>query len=69
VGPKGLPAEVVSKIHADVQKVLADPDIKSRYNTFAFEALSWTAEEIRKQAEIKNKTYGKLVERKNISLE
>ena len=69
VGPKGLPAEVVNKIHADVQKVLADPEIKSRYNTFAFEALSWTAEEIRKQAEIKNKTYGKLVERKNISLE
>ena len=69
VGPKGLPAEVVNKIHADVQKVLADPEIKSRYNTFAFEALSWTAEEIRKQAEIKSKTYSKLVERKNISLE
>lgn len=47
----------------------ADPEIKARYNTFAFEALNWSPEEIRKQAEIKSKTYGKLVARKNISLE
>lgn len=69
VSPKGLPTEVSARINADVQKVLADPEVKARYNTFAFEALNWSPEEIRKQAEIKNKTYGKLVARKNISLE
>ncbi len=69
VAPKGLSAEVTARINADVQKVLADPDIKARYNTFAFEALNWSPEEIRKQADIKSKTYGKLVARKNISLE
>ena len=69
VAPKGVPAEVSARIHADVQKVLADPDIKARYNTFAFEAINWSAEEIRKQADIKSRTYGKLVARKNISLE
>ncbi|MEY4733781.1 MAG: hypothetical protein RLZZ464_1847 [Pseudomonadota bacterium] len=69
VSPKGLSTELGARINADVQKVLADPEVKARYNTFAFEALNWSPEEIRKQAEIKNKTYGKLVARKNISLE
>ena len=69
VAPKGLPTEVGARIHADVQKVLADPEVKSRYNTFAFEALNWSAAEIRKQADLKSKTYGKLVARKNITLE
>jgi tripartite-type tricarboxylate transporter receptor subunit TctC len=69
VAPKGLPAEVSARIHADVQKVLTDPEIKARYNTFAFEALNWSPEEIRKQADLKSRTYGKLVARKNISLE
>lgn len=69
VAPKGLPTDVTARINADVQKVLTDPEIKVRYNTFAFEALNWSPEEIRKQADIKSKTYGKLVTRKNISLE
>lgn len=69
VAPNGLPADVTARINADVQKVLTDPEIKVRYNTFAFEALNWSPEEIRKQADIKSKTYGKLVTRKNISLE
>ena len=69
VSPKGLPADVSGRIHADVQKVLADPEIKTRFNTFAFEVLNWSPEEIRKQADIKSRTYGKLVARKNISLE
>ena len=69
VSPKGIPTDVSSRINADVQKVLADPEVKARYNTFAFEALNWSPDEIRKQADIKNKIYGKLVARKNISLE
>lgn len=69
VAPKGLPADLSARINADVQKVLADPEIKARYNTFAFEALNWSPDEIRRQADIKSKTYGKLVARKNISLE
>ena len=69
VAPKGLATDVSARIHADVQKVLADPELKARYNTFAFEAIHWSADEIRKQAELKSRTYGKLVARKNISLE
>lgn len=69
VAPKGLPAEVSAKINADVQKVLADPEVKARYNTFAFETINWSPAEIRRQADIKFKTYEQLVKRKNISLD
>ena len=69
LSPKGLPNDVKSKIHADVLKVLADPDVKARYNTFAFETITWKPEEIRKNAEAKGKIYEELVKRKNISLD
>ena len=69
VAPKGLPPAIAAKINADVQKVLADPEVKARYNTFAFEALNWTPAEIVKQAGLKFKTYEQLVKRKDISLD
>ncbi|NUO73700.1 MAG: tripartite tricarboxylate transporter substrate binding protein [Frateuria sp.] len=69
LSPKGIAPDVAAKINADVQKVLADPEVKARFNTFAFEPLTWSPDEIRKNAEIKYKTYQQLVQRKNISLE
>ena len=69
MSPKGLASDVKAKIHADVLKVLADPDVKARFNTFAFEAITWSPEEIRKNAEAKGKVYEALVKRKNISLD
>ena len=69
LSPKGLPADVKSKIHADVQKVLADPEVRAKFDTFAFEPLAWSPDEIRKQAEAKGKVYEQLVKRKNISLD
>ncbi|WP_408596986.1 Bug family tripartite tricarboxylate transporter substrate binding protein [Limnohabitans sp.] len=69
VSPKGLPNDLKAKINADVIKVLADPEVKARFNTFGFEPLSWSPDEIRKNAEAKGKTYEQLIKRKNISLD
>ena len=69
LAPKGLAGDVKAKIHADVIKVLADPDVVARYNTFAFETISWSPDEIRKNAEAKSKIYEELVKRKSISLD
>ena len=69
LSPKGLPSDVSAKINADVLKVLADPEVKARYNTFAFETITWSPDEIRKNAEAKSKIYEQLVKRKNISLD
>lgn len=69
VAPKGLPPAVRDRIHADVQKVLAEPDIKARFDTFAFENVGWNAAAIEREAQAKSRTYGELVRRKAISLE
>lgn len=35
VAPKGMSSELKNKINADVLKVLADPEVKAGFNTFA----------------------------------
>jgi tripartite-type tricarboxylate transporter receptor subunit TctC len=67
--PRGLPAAVRDKINADVQKALAEPDVKARFDTFAFENIAWSPAEIERQAAVKAKIYSELVQRKNISLD
>lgn len=67
--PRGLPAAVRARINADVAKAVNEPDVKARFDTFAFETLAWSPEEIERQAQAKSKVYEALVRRANISLE
>ena len=69
VAPKGVPDALKKKINADVAKVIADPEIRARFDTFAFEPMAWSPEEIARNAEAKSKVYGELVKRGNISLD
>jgi tripartite-type tricarboxylate transporter receptor subunit TctC len=69
VAPKGIPAAVREKINADVAKAVADPEVKARFDTFAFEPITWSPDEIGRQAQAKSKVYEQLVKRKSISLE
>lgn len=69
LAPRGIAPAVRDRIHADVQKALAEPDVKARFDTFAFEALNWSPAEIEKQAAQKARVYAELVQRKNISLD
>ena len=69
LAPKGVPAAVRSQIHADVLKVLQEPEVREKFQTFAFEPLSWSAEEIQKQAAIKSEQYKLLIQKANISLD
>jgi tripartite-type tricarboxylate transporter receptor subunit TctC len=58
-----------AKINTDVAKALADDEIKARFDTFAFEPISWPAQEISANAEAKSKIYEQLVKKANISLD
>ena len=69
VAPKGLPVAVRNKVNTDMAKVLADPEVKARFDTFAFEPISGSADEITRAAEVKSKVYEQLVKKANISLE
>ena len=67
--PKGIAPALRAKIAQDVAQVMQDPDIKTRMDTFAFEYVNWSPEEIVKQARAKGQMYQKLIERKNITLD
>lgn len=69
VAPKGLREPVRAKIHADVLKVLAEPAIRERFNTFAFQPLDWPVEKIRANAALKSRQYGELILKARISLD
>ena len=69
MSPKGLPVAVRNKINADMAKVLADPELRARFDTFAFEPIAWSAEEITRQTEAKSRVYEQLVKKASISLE
>ncbi len=69
VAPKGIRPALRDRINADVARALAEPDVKARFDTFAFESPGWSPDEIERQAAAKSKVYGELVKRKNISLE
>ncbi|HWI15969.1 MAG TPA: tripartite tricarboxylate transporter substrate binding protein [Burkholderiales bacterium] len=42
--PSGSPREIVSRLHADVTRVLALPDVRDRLNTLGFELVGSTPE-------------------------
>ncbi len=69
VSPRGMPAALRSKINADVAKVIADSEIRSRFDTFAFEPVTWSPDEIVRNTEAKSRVYEALVKKANISLD
>ena len=69
VAPKGLAAPIAARINADVAKAIDEPDVKARFDSFAFEPIHWSAQEIIRNTEAKSKIYGELVKRGNISLD
>ena len=69
VAPKGMAPALRTKINADVAKALTDTELRVRFDTFAFEPISWTTEEIARNTEAKSKVYEQLVKKANISLE
>ena len=69
VAPKGIPASLVTRIDADVARVLAEPEVKAQLDTYAFERLGWTRADIVKNTDAKSLEYRDLVARGGISLD
>lgn len=69
VAPRGLPAAVRDRIDADIARAVASPEVKARFDAFAFEPLDWNPAEIRTQAEARSSLYKGLIDRGNIRLD
>ncbi len=69
VAPHGTPAEIVARISADIGKVLAEPDMRSRFRELGFQAVSTPPAEMSALIRTELRRYGDLVKRIGISAE
>jgi tripartite-type tricarboxylate transporter receptor subunit TctC len=63
MAPRGTPPEVVRKINADVNRVLADPEVVAQLANFGFDGAAGTPEQFAEEIRADAKKYGELVRR------
>jgi tripartite-type tricarboxylate transporter receptor subunit TctC len=63
VAPRGTPPEVIRRINAEINKQLADPEVKQLLQQFGFEAAPGTPEQFAEVIRADVKKYGELVRR------
>lgn len=68
-GPKGMPADLVTRIEQQTAKVLADPQVKQRLNTLGFDARAMPPEEFAKFIDKEMAIYSKVISDANIKME
>lgn len=69
MGPAGLPADIVAKIQSDVNKILAEPDVKENLSNAGVEPLYGNAGDLAKLIHEDLNKYTKLVKSINLKLE
>jgi len=67
VAPRGTPPDVIRRINADVNRVLADPDIQLQLKSFGFEGAPGGPEQLAETIRIEAKKFGEVVRRTGAS--
>jgi tripartite-type tricarboxylate transporter receptor subunit TctC len=68
-GPKGLPPEVVAKIHEGVVKVLQDPAVRKRIEDTGSIVVANTPQQFAEQIKAEYAVYKKVVETARLKLD
>jgi tripartite-type tricarboxylate transporter receptor subunit TctC len=68
-GPKGLPKEVVEKIHGGVKKALQDPAVVKRIQDTGSLVVANTPEEFAAQIKAEFEVYKKVVDQQKLKLD
>jgi len=69
LAPRGTPPEVVRQINAEVNRQLADADVKLQLQNFGFEATPGTPEQLADTIRVEAKKYGEIVRRTGATAE
>jgi tripartite-type tricarboxylate transporter receptor subunit TctC len=69
MAPRGVAPGIAARVGAEMARASADAELRTRRDTFAFEPIVWSPEEITRHAETKAKVYGELIRRADIRLE
>ncbi|NLY63917.1 MAG: tripartite tricarboxylate transporter substrate binding protein, partial [Alcaligenaceae bacterium] len=69
VGPQNLPEEVVSKVSNDLQKVLANEELKQKIHGMGIEVMPMSAEDFKAYSDKERADWAKVIEAGNITLD
>ncbi len=69
VVPKATPAAIVARLNAEVTKILAQPDMKARFDGLALELIPGPADEVAKFSQREQARWARLIRDKGIRLE
>ena len=69
IGPANMDAGVVLKLHASVQKMFADPEVRTRLDGLSMAVVGGTAAAMRERALSESKVWGELIGKQKIAIE
>jgi tripartite-type tricarboxylate transporter receptor subunit TctC len=68
-GPAGMPHDLVVKLNAEINKALAQPDLRKRMEAIGVELVNSTPEQLAEQLKHDTQRYGKLIRDLSIKLD
>ncbi|MBI2771295.1 MAG: tripartite tricarboxylate transporter substrate binding protein [Burkholderiales bacterium] len=69
VGPKGLPEEIVTRLNAEINRILATPAVRSKYATMAFETMASPPNLLRTMAMMESPRWAEVIKRSGAKVE
>ena len=67
--PRGLPKTVTDKIQRDIEKALAEPDVREKFASFAYEPFTLTREQLNAYIQAESTRFGGIIKKANVSLD
>lgn len=67
--PRGLPKNVTDKIQRDIEKVLAEPDVREKFASFAYEPFVLKRELFNEYIQTESNRYGAIIKKAQVSLD
>ena len=67
--PKGLDAALADKIRRDIERALAEPEVKERYAAFGYELFPATREQLGAFIQSESARFAEVIKKANVSLD
>jgi len=67
--PRGLPKAVTDKIQRDIEKALAEPDVREKFASFAYEPFTLNREHLNAYIQAESMRFGTIIKKAQVSLD
>ena len=67
--PRGLPKAITDKIQRDIEKALAEPDVREKFASFAYEPFTLNREQLNAYIQAESTRFGGIIKKAQVSLD